>query len=335
MSKITAIAHSNLAFVKYWGKRSPELNLPLNGSISMNLSSATTTTSVEFHDALSTDIVTVDEHEAAPDFARRVTKHMDRIRALAGQSAYAYIHTSNSFPAGTGFASSASGMAALTLAAVHAIGLSMEERALTVLARLGSGSACRSIPGGFVEWLAGDTTDKSYAVQIAPPEHWDILDIAVVVTEETKMISSSLGHQLALQSPFWQSRYLMMPERLDRVRTALLNRDFPLFGREIETEAISMHAVAMTSPHTYDQGWHSGIYYWSPDTMALINAVQRWRTNGLPVFFTLDAGPTVHLICPADQQEAVIGAVRELEQQQGNQQWSIVVSRPAPGAHLL
>lgn len=336
MTRATASAPANLAFVKYWGKLNPSLNLPLNGSISMNLSEAITTTTVEFNAALSADEILVGQAEAEPAFAARVTQHLDRIRALAGVRTHAYVQTENSFPAATGFASSASGMAALTLAGTAALGLRLDTRALSVLARLGSGSACRSIPDGFVEWVAADTHEKSYAHQIAAPDHWAILDIAVIVSDEAKTISSSRGHQLALQSPFWQGRQELLPHRLEHTRAAIKARDFTTFGQQLETEAIGLHAIAMTSPHQADGAWQSGIYYWQPDTVALVRAVQAWRADGIPVYYTLDAGPTVHLICPAEAQADVVAAVRALErQQQPRQPWRLLINRPVRGAHLV
>jgi diphosphomevalonate decarboxylase len=327
----TAVAHANLAFVKYWGKRDAALNIPLNNSISMNLSEARTTTSVEFDTTLANDRVELDGAGASEGFSNRVSRHLDRLRALADSSAKARVATHNSFPASTGFASSASGFAALTLAAAAALDLSLSERALSILARQGSGSACRSIPTGFVEWQAGSTDSDSYAESIAAPDHWDLVDIAVLVTESAKQVPSSQGHLLALNSPFWEARQVLLPDRLARVRKAILERDFYSFGCEIEAEAMAMHAIMLTSAYAGNQAWHSGIYYISPDTLELLIAVQRWRDEGLEVYFTLDAGPTVHLMCPGQAASEVVAAVDNL----ARPDWSIIKSAPARGAYLL
>lgn len=334
MSKATAVAHSNLAFVKYWGKIDAELNLPLNSSISMTLSNAKTTTTVRFDEALPHDkiIVAGEEQDPTGRFAQRISQHLDRIRTLANQQAHAEILTENTFPVSAGFASSASGLAALSLAGSAALGLNLSERDLTILARRGSGSASRSIPAGFVEWYAASTSEDSFAEQIAAPEHWDIRDVAVIVSSEEKAISSSLGHKLAQESPFWQSRQPLLPQRLDTVRQAILDRDFETFGRELEAEAISMHAIALTSSYSTNNHWHSGIYYWTPDTLELLLAVQQWREDGIPVYFTLDAGPTVHLICPAAYEAQIQDAVCQI---QGSRNWSTLVNAPAPGAYLV
>ncbi len=332
--KATSCANSNLAFVKYWGKRDSTLNIPTNGSISMNLSEARTTTTVEFDQGLSADEIFRQDKNSLADlaFAARTSRQLDRVRALAGVKTRAHITTNNEFPAGVGIASSASGMAALTAAAAAALGLHLSERDLSAMARLGSGSACRSIPAGFVEWMAGDSHETSYAVQIAPPDHWQILDIAVVVSDKTKALSSSDGHLLAVASPFFKARLESMPGRLERVRNAILQRNFEAFGHEIETEAISLHAIAMTSPHEAGNSWLSGIYYWTPETMELILAVQRWRRDGLQVYFTLDAGPTVHLICEAATRTQVEHAIDELEKSKPRPgSWRRLVNAPAQG----
>jgi diphosphomevalonate decarboxylase len=333
----TAAAYANLAFVKYWGKRDPQLNIPLNGSISMNLSAARTETTVQFDPHLEADSVVVgtDNQPAPPGFARRVSAHLDRLRALADVALPARVATHNSFPTGAGFASSASGMAALTTAAAAALDLALNEAQLSALARAASGSACRSIPAGFVEWQAGTGHDDSFAFQIAPPEHWEIVDIAVVVSTREKDVPSSEGHLLALNSPFWRARLESVPARLAAVRRAILERDFETFGQELEAEAVSMHAVALTSPYTADNAWRSGIYYLLPDTLELMLAVQAWRADGVPVYFTLDAGPTVHLITLQRYQAAIAAAVLDLQARQPGRQWVQYISQPAPGAHLL
>lgn len=334
--KASAVAHSNLAFVKYWGKANAELNLPLNNSISMNLSSAQTHTTVEFSDALTSDEVFLNDERLDPTgfFWKRVSQQLDRVRALAHVEMVASVHSRNTFPSGVGIASSASGMAALTVAATAALKLDLAERELSILARLGSGSASRSIPSGFVEWLAGEDSQSSYSHQIAPPEHWAITDVAVVVSASEKSMASSDGHLLALNSPFLRTRLASLSDRLNVMRRAILDRDFETFGRELESEAISLHAIAMTSAWESPGAWHSGIYYWTPATIELIQATQDWRRDGLHVYFTLDAGPTVHLICPKDQRSAVIDAIRTLERRQKDRQWTLIESEPARGAYV-
>lgn len=349
----TAKAHANLAFIKYWGKADASLNLPLNGSISMNLSAASTITSVSFDESLLSDQVYIHRgaqpeslgqlelplenalEQTAGAFAQRVSKHLDRLRSLANTRMRARIVTANSFPASTGIASSASGLAALTLAAATALKLDLSERELTVLARRGSGSACRSIPAGFVEWYAAVRSEDSYAAQLAPPEHWPIIDLAVIVSHGSKKVSSSEGHELVTSSPFWKTRQLDLPDKLKAMRHAILERDFSSFGQILESEALAMHAIALTSAYSADDGWYSGIYYWLPDTLELLLAVQEWRSAGLPVYFTLDAGPTVHLLCPAEHADALSEAVHTLAGSVEGRRWELLRNMPAPGAQVL
>lgn len=331
MKKVTAIAPSNLAFVKYWGKADFSLNIPSNGSISMNLSNATTTTTVEFSDTLRDDDVKIQGNNK-PQTIARVKKHLDRIRKLAGVSIFAHVRSENSFPMGTGIASSASGMAALTLAASEALELSLSEKDLSILARLGSGSASRSIPSGFVEWYSGKSSSESYSAQIAPQGHWSLVDVAVAVTSSEKQVMSSDGHKLAMENRFLKTRLEGIQQKLHDVRQAILERDFVRFGQAVETEALELHAIALTSSFVQKETWFSGVYYWAPETLEIMIAIQHWRTQGLACYFTLDAGPTVHVLCLEDQKEDVLSAIDTLRKERN---WKIIVNTPAAGAHTL
>lgn len=329
--KVTAVAHPNLALVKYWGKADERLNIPANSSISVNLGSATTITSVAFSPDRDTDIVVINGQDADQAAYRRVVRHIDRIRDLAGISVRASVESRNDFPASVGIASSASAFAALSLAATRAAGLNLGQRELSILARKGSGSACRSIPDGFVEWIAGTDDGSSYACQLVPANHWDIAVTSAIIATQPKDIPSSEGHRLAKTSPFYHARLAELPRTLEIVRQSLLNKDFRAFGQAVEREAVSMHAIAMTAFPEQDD-WLSGIYYWQPATMGLIQAVQRWRRDGLEVYFTIDAGPNVHLLCQAVNQKDLEDALaKELAAIGG----SYIVSKPAEGAQVV
>lgn len=322
IAKATAVAYSNIAFVKFWGKRDAALNLPYNDSLSMNLSAATTTTTVIFDDTLAEDVVIIDGREERGGRRERVVAHLDRVRQMADIEARARVVSRNSFPMATGIASSASAFAALSLAATRAAGLDLDEGELSRLARLGSGSACRSVPGGFTYWTAGTSHETSFARQIAPPEHWDLRDVIAVVSQAPKAVGSGAGHAAAETSLFFRARLVTLPQRLAEVKDALLARDLPTFGRAIEEEAISLHVIAMTS--------RPPIYYWMPATLRLIQAVQSWRAEGLEVYFTLDAGPNVHLICRAGDQTEVEKRLTAMEEVR-----EVIVNQPAGGVRLL
>ena len=329
--KVTAAAHPNLALVKYWGNADDALNIPMNNSISVNLSAATTTTSVTFDAALSADRVTIDGREAGGAAYDRVVRHLDRVRRLADIEARAVVESRNDFPASAGIASSASAFAALSLAASRAAGLDLDAPALSRLARRGSGSACRSIPDGWAEWLAGGSDETSYAVQIAPPEHWDLRITTVIFDAPPKDIGSTEGHRLAHTSPFYAARQAALPATLDAVRRGLLARDFPTMGMAAEREAVSLHVIAMTSL-VPDRPHLSGIYYWGPGTVRVIQACQVWRRDGLDVYFTIDAGANVHLLCEAASQPVLEGELSRLLAESGGR---ILVSAPGRGAWLF
>ena len=330
-SSATAAAHPNLALVKYWGQLDPALNVPANGSISVNLSGATTTTTVTFDPALQADAVELNGAPADPVTAARVVVHLDRVRGLAGSGCRARVTSLNDFPTAAGVASSASAFAALSLAASHALGLDLDTRQLSVLARKGSGSACRSVPDGFAEWIAGDDDESSYAFSLAPCDHWDLRVVTVAWPLAPKAVSSLLGHQAAPSSPFYAARLAAVAYTLTEVREALLARDFHALGMAAEREAASLHAVAMTS-RVQTMPWLSGIIYQAPETVRLIRTIQRLRESGSSVYATLDAGPSVHLLCLPAELEAVMEAVAVAC---GDGPHRIIISRPGRGAWLL
>lgn len=302
--KATAISCSNIAFIKYWGNADDTLRLPANSSLSMNLDGLTTTTTVAFEPDLAHDVVVIDGRERSGPSRQRVVAHLDRVRALAGITTRARVVSESNFPTGAGIASSASAFAALSLAASRAAGLMLSEPGLSALARLGSGSACRSVPAGFVEWQAGHSHETSYAFSIAPPDHWPLCDVIAIVSTSHKPVGSSEGHRLAHTSPLHAARVASVPERLAAAKAALLNRDLAAFGPPVEEDGLAMHAVMMTS--------RPPLHYWLPATVEVIQAVLRWRSEGLGVYFTIDAGPNVHCLCLAEDADEVEAGLRGL-----------------------
>lgn len=316
---------SNIAFIKYWGVSDPTLNIPLNNSISMTLADAHTTTTVawDVDGRLSADSITLDGEELSPSKARRIVEHLDRLRALAGVNYCAQVASWNNFPTASGIASSASGFAALTIAGCAALGLDWDATRLSAIARRGSGSASRSLFGGFVEWNKGSRNEDSVAHEIYPADHWDLRDIVAVVSAEEKKVSSANGHLLALTSPLVEARSIRVTGWLDEVRQALAERDIARLGPIIELDALTMHSVMMTS--------QPSLLYWQPGTMALLQAVGRWREDdGLPVYFTIDAGPNVHLICEADVAPEVESRLAQMSEVE-----SVITSRPGPGPQRM
>lgn len=321
MRKTTAIAPANIAFIKYWGRKDEKLRLPANNSLAMNLSNVFTITTVEFLENLKQDQIKMVGEKLNDKSKERIVDHLERIRNLANIKVHARVVTKNNFPKGTGIASSASGFAALTLAATTAAGLKLSQKQLSILARQGSGSACRSIPDGFTEWRAGNSSETSYAYSLYPPNWWDITDIIAIIGETPKKVSSSEGHVLSESSLFYKPRIEGMRAKIRVIKEALKQRNFKKFGEIIEEEAVNMHAVMMTSK--------PALFYWLPKTMEIILAVQDWRDTGLPVYFTIDAGPNVHLICQGKDENRVSKKLKSLGIKK------IIINKPTNGARII
>jgi diphosphomevalonate decarboxylase len=319
----TAVSCPNIAFIKYWGNRDPHLRLPVNGSISMNLGGLHARTTVTFDPSLCCDdILVLNQRVENTAALRRVSRFLDRVRALAGKQVFARVESENNFPMGAGIASSAAAFAALALAATQAVGLDLSEADLSRLARTGSGSACRSIPGGFVEWQVGASEADSYAFSIAPPEHWDLVDCVAVLKTGHKPVGSTEGHGLAGTSPLQPARVADTPRRLDICRAAILKRDFAALAEIIEQDSSLMHAVMMTST--------PALFYWEPGSLELMRLVKEWRSAGIPAAYTLDAGPNVHVICEAGALEKVRARLEELPFVR-----QILIAHPGEPAHLV
>ena len=318
-----ARAHSNIAFIKYWGNRHQKLRLPANDSLSMNLAALHTTTTLRWTGDAAADSLRINGGAASASARGRVVAHLDALRQRLGADMRAEVDSVNNFPMGAGIASSASAFAALTVAAVAALGISLPERELTTLARLGSGSAARSIPGGFVQWHAAGRHDESYAETVAPADHWDLVDVVAIVSRRHKRVGSTAGHASADSSPFQPVRAQSAAERLVTVKESLLRRDFASFARVVEADSDMMHAVMMTS--------QPPLFYWQPLSLAVMKAVRTWRDDdGLRVCYTLDAGPNVHCLCEREDAAEVARRLREL-----SPQIEILTSGAGGGARLL
>ena len=300
----TAQASANIAFIKYWGNRDNALRLPSNGSISMNLEGLFTRTTVSFQPSLPYDELIINGHEIAGEGRKRVSYVLDIIRDLAKIQVSAEVMTENNFPSGAGIASSASAFAALALAGSKAAGLNLSERDLSRLARRGSGSAARSIPGGFVEWQAGEADEDSFAFSIAGPDRWKIVDCVAIVSASHKKTGSTEGHSIAPTSPLQAARVADAPRRLEICRNAILNCDFDSLASIVELDSDMMHAVMMTST--------PALHYWKPASLEVMTKVRAWRLEGIPACYTLDAGPNVHVICPETEAHAIDKRLRDI-----------------------
>jgi diphosphomevalonate decarboxylase len=300
--KASAQAHPNIAFIKYWGLKDEENRIPANDSISMNIGSLATRTTVTFDPSLNQDVFRLNDNRITGKSLIRTQQFMDRVRQVAGVSLFARIESENDFPTGAGVASSASGFAALALAATAALGLDISARELSSLARFGSGSACRSIPEGFVEWHSDPDTGESFAESIAPADHWQLMDCIAILSEGHKPIGSQAGMGLANTSPLQNARVMDSKRRVAVCRSAILNKDFDALSKITELDSNLMHAVMMTSDIP--------LFYWEPQSLAIMKAVKDWQKDGLQVTYTLDAGPNVHVICTQDILDEMLSRLR-------------------------
>ena len=306
--KATAIANSNIALPKYWGKRNSSLILPYNGSISMTCDGMHTSTTVEFSSKHSHDTITINDEELKKD-EKDILGHVEKIRRLAGIKEHARIVSESNFPVAAGLASSASGFAALTLAATRAAGLSLNENELTILARQGSGSASRSVCEGFVEWHKGIKEDgmDSYAESIAGKGHWpEFRMLATIVQESKKKVSSRAGMKQTVDtSPLYKGWLDSVDADLQAIREGILKKDFTKVGSTAEHNALKMHATMMTTKPS--------IIYWIPATLEIMQSVMVWREDGLESYFTMDAGPNVKVMCLEKDEKELTKRLLSLE----------------------
>lgn len=305
MNKSTAQAHSNIALVKYWGKGDEKLRLPVNSSAAIALDNLTTMTTVEFDDRLENDQVELVGEGFEAGEVEKVSKHLDRVRSIANITTKAKVVSKNSFPKAAGMASSASGFAALSLAAASAAGLNLSEKELSILARQGSGSASRSIPGGVSVWHAGISSETSFAEPINYPKDWD-LHVLLVMADDTsvKKVGSTEGMALAPTSPYFQLAVMEAEKNIERLRSAMSEGDWMAFGKVIEDECFRLHMLCMTTT--------PNILYWRGITVEVFQKLLKLRASGVGAFFTVDAGPHVHVVCQGKDVENVKNALAEL-----------------------
>ncbi len=308
MTSATARACANIALVKYWGKRDAQLNLPAAGSLSLTLGALVTETTVSFDPALPADELILDGTVARPTETARISSFLDLVRAEAKLPARARVTSTNHFPTASGLASSASGFAALAVAASTAAGLAVSPRALSILARRGSGSAARSLYGGFVRMHAGHTADGSDA--FAEPITSRLLDrvrmvIAIVGGGAPKSHGSrdAMDHT-AQTSPLYKAWIDLVPNDLAAAEGALAAGDLAALGAITEANALAMHASAIAA--------RPAVIYWQPTTLALLAEVRALRDRGLSAWATMDAGPHVKVLTSIEHAEAVAAALRPI-----------------------
>ena len=303
MKSARATACSNIALCKYWGKRidtDRALNLPAVGSLSLTLDALRTETVMQPSEA---DAFELDGHPTSGPAADRVFSHLDRVWATAQTGAprppYRVV-SANHFPTAAGLASSASGFAALTVAAAAAFQIEASPTTLSSLSRMGSGSAARSIWGGFVRLDRGHALDGSdcTARPVQPSRPWDLRLLVVQTTVGKKAIGSTDGmEQSRKTSPYYDAWVASSDADLDAAEAAIVACDLEELGRITEHSAFKMHACMIaTDP---------ALLYWNGTTVEVIHAVRAARKDGLEGFVTIDAGPHVKVLCAASTADAL------------------------------
>lgn len=331
--KASAVANSNIALVKYWGKRNEDLILPYNSSISVTLDKLFTHTTVEFSNEFSRDLVIIDGEEikeGSSDYEEYIERFLNKLRELYPEKTRglkAKIVSNNNFPKAAGLASSASGFAALAIACNEALKLNLSKKEISILARLGSGSACRSIYGGFVKWNKGILSDgsDSYAEQIATKEHWPEFRIIVcIATKKEKKIKSRAGmKQTVATSPFYKAWLETIEEDIRLVEKGIKERDFTIVGKIAELNCLKMHSTMITT--------QPPIIYWSGVTIDIINLVLRLRNDeGIECYFTIDAGPQVKILCLEKNVKYIIEKLKEIENVE-----DVIITSPGDDAKVV
>ncbi|MFJ4832072.1 diphosphomevalonate decarboxylase [Streptomyces sp. NPDC088747] len=325
----TAIAHPNIALVKYWGKRDEQLMLPRTDSLSMTLDIFPTTTRVRLDADAGSDAVTFNGEAATGEAQRRIVAFLDLVRERAGSSRRAVVDTENTVPTGAGLASSASGFAALAVAAAAAYGLGLDATALSRLARRGSGSASRSLFGGFAVWHAGPAATSgveadlsSYAEPVAAARLDPALVIAVVNAGPKAVSSRTAMRRTVDTSPLYAPWAASSGDDLTAMRAALVRGDLEAVGEIAERNALGMHATMLAA--------RPAVRYLSPATLTVLDSVLELRRAGIAAYATMDAGPNVKVLCRRGDAERVAHAVRAAAA--GG---AVHIAGPGPGARLL
>jgi diphosphomevalonate decarboxylase len=324
----TAVAHPNIALIKYWGKRDEELVVPRTDSLSMTLDILPTTTRVRVDATARRDEVTLGGVPATGEALHRIVAFLDLVRDVARMPQRAVVDSENTVPTGAGLASSASGFAALAAAAAAAYGLDLDPTALSRLARRGSGSAARSVFGGFAVWYAGSGADPaaadaaSYAEPV-PAGDLDPALVVAVVDAGPKALSSRVAMRRTVNtSPLYGPWADSSGDDLTAMRAALLRADLEAVGEIAERNALGMHATMLAA--------RPAVRYLAPATLQVLDSVLQLRREAVAAYATMDAGPNVKVLCRRADAQRVAAVVRDAAA------GTVVhIARPGPGAHLL
>lgn len=322
IGRAVTFAHANIALAKYWGKRDVANNVPAVPSLSVTLEGMRTSTTLEVDASLTADTFELNGVAAPADALARTTALLDRVRREAKQVAFARVASRNDFPTASGLASSASGFAALALAAVHAYGLGWDAERTSDLARRSSASAARSLFGGFVE-LGNELPVSGVlgAKPVAPPEQLDVRVLVCVTSEGPKAVASTDGMgRTAKHSPYYAAWVERAPVMFRELKAALLANDLERVGDLTEASALAMHASAFAA----------GVVYVTGATLLALTRVRELRASGLAAWATMDAGPHVKVLASRDDAAAVKDAMEKVPGV-----LRVLVAKPGAGAAVI
>lgn len=303
MYKGKARAYTNIALIKYWGKENKELIIPMNNSLSLTLDAFYTETMVTFSKDYLADSFYLDGQQQDEKATKKVSRFLDLARQKANCSLFASVESHNFVPTAAGLASSASGLAALAGACNEALTLDLSPSALSRLARRGSGSACRSIFGGFVEWEKGSDDASSQAVPILS-DHWEeeLAMIFILIDDQQKEVSSRDGMERTVEtSAFYDGWLSSVNDDLKEAKAAIADKNFQALGAVAEANALKMHGTTLAANPPFT--------YWSPDSLKAMNLVRHIRQTGVPCYFTMDAGPNVKVLCQKNEVPAIMATL--------------------------
>lgn len=319
----TARAHTNIALVKYWGKRDRKLMLPQTDSLSLTLDHFYTDTKVTLANNTNVDRFSINDQPVSEKVAQRLTTFLNLVRQLSGTDSRFIVESTNYVPTSAGLASSASAFAALALAASHEAGLNLSSRDLSRLARRGSGSATRSIYGGLVEWHRGTDDQTSYAEPIMEKVDFGLEMLAIVIDAGQKKVSSRHGMQLSVEtSPFYPAWKTVVAEDMVHIKQAIADRDINRIGEIAQENALRMHALTLSA--------NPGYTYFEGATLKAIKLIDDLKAHGLNCYYTMDAGPNVKVIYDTRDRQEIINALAPVF---GND--NLIVAKPGPGATIL
>lgn len=306
MKKYRAKAHANIALIKYWGKENEKLIIPNNNSLSMTLENLYTITEVNFIDEKSqSDVFYLDGKLQDEKETEKISKYIDHFRKLSGSDKKVEVHSYNHVPTAAGLASSASGYAALAGALNRLFDINYDKENLSKMARLGSGSASRSIYGGFVEWNKGFDHDSSFAIPVDNGD-FDICMIILVLNDKKKSISSRKAMKQTVEtSPLYSSFVESSKDDLLNIKEAIKNKDIDKIGEIAQHNAMKMHATML--------GANPAVMYINEDSIKAINKVKELRDKGYSIYYTMDAGPNVKLIVKKSEVDDIINELDEFE----------------------